>query len=66
MDDPHDLERFVIAQDAQGTYEAALRELRAGRKTSHWMWFVFPQLAERLSSRCASRTPRLFSAGSMR
>jgi len=40
-----DLERFVAAQDDGGTYDAALRELRAGRKTSHWMWFVFPQLA---------------------
>jgi len=40
-----DLERFVTAQDDAGTYDAALRELRAGRKTSHWMWFVFPQLA---------------------
>ena len=39
------LERFVAAQDAGGTYVQALRELRAGRKTSHWMWFVFPQLA---------------------
>ena len=39
------LERFVAAQDAGGTYAQALRELRAGRKTSHWMWFVFPQLA---------------------
>ena len=39
------LERFVSAQDARGTYDAALAELRAGRKTSHWMWFVFPQLA---------------------
>jgi uncharacterized protein (DUF1810 family) len=39
------LERFVSAQDAGGTYAAALRELRAGRKTSHWMWFVFPQVA---------------------
>ena len=38
------LRRFVEAQDAGGTYDAALRELRAGRKTSHWMWFVFPQL----------------------
>ncbi|SER23307.1 DUF1810 domain-containing protein [Microlunatus flavus] len=40
-----DIHRFVDAQDAGGTYDAALRELRAGRKTSHWMWFVFPQLA---------------------
>jgi uncharacterized protein (DUF1810 family) len=43
--DPHDLARFVAAQDEGGTYDRALAELRAGRKTSHWMWFVFPQLA---------------------
>jgi uncharacterized protein (DUF1810 family) len=41
----HDLERFVAAQDAAGTYDAALTELRKGRKRSHWMWFVFPQIA---------------------
>ena len=40
-----DLERFVTAQDDGGTYDAALAELRAGRKRSHWMWFVFPQIA---------------------
>ncbi len=45
MDDPYDLARFVAAQDAGGTYEHAVAELRAGRKTSHWMWFVFPQIA---------------------
>ena len=45
MPDPRDLERFVAAQDDRGTYDAALAELRAGRKTSHWMWFVFPQNA---------------------
>lgn len=39
------LNRFVEAQDAGGTYAAALAELRRGRKTSHWMWFVFPQIA---------------------
>ena len=39
------LERFVQAQDRGGAYERALAELRAGRKTSHWMWFVFPQIA---------------------
>ena len=39
-----DLERFVTAQDQGGTYAAALSELRAGRKQTHWMWFVFPQL----------------------
>ena len=41
--DPHHLQRFLDAQ--QGTYATALAELRRGRKTSHWMWFVFPQLA---------------------
>jgi uncharacterized protein (DUF1810 family) len=45
MGDEFDLQRFVTAQDAGGTYDAALRELRHGRKSSHWMWFVFPQLA---------------------
>jgi uncharacterized protein (DUF1810 family) len=42
--DPFELQRFVDAQDAGGTYERALSELRAGRKRTHWMWFVFPQL----------------------
>ena len=41
----HELQRFVEAQDQGDTYERALAELRAGRKTSHWMWFVFPQIA---------------------
>lgn len=39
--DPYDLDRFVTAQT--GVYEQALAELSAGRKQSHWMWFVFPQ-----------------------
>jgi len=43
--DPYHLERFVTAQDSGGTYRRALAELRAGRKTSHWMWFIFPQVA---------------------
>jgi uncharacterized protein (DUF1810 family) len=42
MDDPFDLQRFVSAQ--AGVYDQALAELRRGRKQSHWMWFVFPQL----------------------
>jgi uncharacterized protein (DUF1810 family) len=42
MDDPHELQRFVDAQDA--VYDDVRRELAAGRKRSHWMWFVFPQL----------------------
>jgi uncharacterized protein (DUF1810 family) len=45
MNDAYDLERFVAAQDAGGTYEHAVAELRRGRKTSHWMWFIFPQIA---------------------
>jgi uncharacterized protein (DUF1810 family) len=42
-DDPFDLGRFLDAQ--QGVHEQALAELRAGRKRTHWMWFVFPQMA---------------------
>jgi uncharacterized protein (DUF1810 family) len=41
-EDSFDLERFVTAQAA--VFETVLAELRAGRKRSHWMWFVFPQL----------------------
>lgn len=44
MGDSAGLQRFVDAQ-ADGTYEQALAELRAGRKQSHWMWFVLPQVA---------------------
>lgn len=40
--DSHDLARFLAAQEP--VYEVALAELRAGRKRSHWMWFIFPQL----------------------
>ena len=43
MNDPYKLERFVSAQAP--VYGSVLAELRAGRKRSHWMWFVFPQLA---------------------
>jgi uncharacterized protein (DUF1810 family) len=39
-----DLERFVDAQDSAGSYQQALTELRAGRKRSHWIWYVFPQI----------------------
>ena len=54
-DDPYDLRRFVAAQDAGGTYRQATAELRNGRKDSHWMWFVFPQIAG-LGYSPASRT----------
>jgi uncharacterized protein (DUF1810 family) len=43
--DPHGLQRFVDAQEDAATYARALEELRAGRKRSHWIWFVFPQIA---------------------
>jgi uncharacterized protein (DUF1810 family) len=48
-----ELERFVQAQDS--TYDRALAELRAGQKRSHWMWFVFPQIAGLGSSPTAQR-----------
>jgi uncharacterized protein (DUF1810 family) len=44
-EDPYRLQRFIDAQDEANIYERALSELRAGRKSSHWMWFVFPQIA---------------------
>ncbi|CAN7548110.1 DUF1810 domain-containing protein [Phenylobacterium sp. LjRoot225] len=43
MADPFELQRFVEAQARN--YDAALAELTVGRKTSHWMWYVFPQIA---------------------
>ena len=43
MDDPFQLQRFVVAQ--RPVYEAVLNELRSGHKRSHWMWFIFPQFA---------------------
>lgn len=43
MQKGYNLERFVEAQ--KGVYEQATRELRAGRKRSHWIWFIFPQIA---------------------
>ena len=58
--DPHDLARFVQAQ-AGGVFEQALAEVRRGRKTSHWMWFVFPQIAGLGSS----PTARLYALASL-
>jgi len=43
--DTYRLDRFTQAQDQHGIYQRAVAELRAGRKASHWMWFVFPQIA---------------------
>lgn len=43
MSDDHDLDRFIRAQS--DSYETALREIHSGAKRSHWMWYVFPQIA---------------------
>ena len=51
--DPFGLQRFVDAQDT--VYDTVLTELRAGRKRSHWMWFVFPQIRGLGSSPTAVR-----------
>jgi uncharacterized protein (DUF1810 family) len=55
MRDPFDLDRFVQAQSAGSAYQRAVIELRDGRKASHWMWFVFPQIAGLGSSANAKR-----------
>lgn len=49
--DPFNLRRFLAAQDA--VYQQVLEELSAGRKQTHWMWFIFPQLAGLGSSELA-------------
>ena len=61
--DPYDLERFVAAQDARGTYASAVAELRAGRKVGHWMWFVFPQVAGLGMSAMSRRVRDLVARG---
>lgn len=45
MDDEWDLARFVDAQGTDDSFDGVLEELRRGRKTGHWMWYVFPQVA---------------------
>ncbi len=42
LDDPYNLRRFVLAQSED--YQQALSEIRSGRKRTHWMWYVFPQI----------------------
>ena len=64
-EDPYDLRRFVAAQDAGGTYRRAADELRSGRKDSHWMWFIFPQIAG-LGYSPASRTYAISSLAEAR
>lgn len=61
MTDPFALDRFVAAQDAGGSYQRALAELRRGHKSSHWMWFVFPQV----SGLGRSPTAQHFAIGSL-
>ena len=39
----HDLNRFISAQER--SYDAALREIKSGHKVTHWMWYIFPQIA---------------------
>ena len=51
--DPYELQRFVDAQEP--VYDAVISELTAGRKRSHWIWFVFPQLRGLGSSPTAVR-----------
>jgi uncharacterized protein (DUF1810 family) len=58
-----DLERFVAAQD--GVYAQALAELRRGAKRSHWMWFIFPQIAG-LGQSAMARTYAIASADEAR
>jgi uncharacterized protein (DUF1810 family) len=65
MTDPYGLERFVFAQDRAHTFATAVQELRAGRKRSHWMWFVFPQIAG-LGESSMSRTYAISSLAEAR
>jgi uncharacterized protein (DUF1810 family) len=53
MDDPFNLHRFVDAQD--GVFDRVCSELRAGRKRSHWMWYIFPQISGLGSSPTAQK-----------
>jgi uncharacterized protein (DUF1810 family) len=57
--DPFDLERFVGAQ--RRVYDDVVEELRRGRKTSHWIWFIFPQIA----GLGQSATSRRYAIGSL-
>lgn len=59
MSDRYDFVRFLAAQDPQ--YSQVLNELRAGRKTSHWMWYIFPQI----QGLGASETSRYYAIASL-
>lgn len=62
MAERYKLERFVTAQDADGTYDLAISELRAGHKTGHWMWFIFPQI----DGLGHSQTARMYAISTLR
>jgi uncharacterized protein (DUF1810 family) len=62
MTNAYNLERFVDAQEKAQTYVHAVEELRQGSKRSHWMWFVFPQVAG-LGSSSMSQTYAIVSLG---
>jgi uncharacterized protein (DUF1810 family) len=63
MSDPYDFARFLAAQDPQ--YSQVLNELRAGRETSHWMWYIFPQI-QGLGSSDTSRYYAIASLADLR
>ena len=63
MNDPYDLSRFVRAHEAE--YERALKEIQSGRKRSHWMWYIFPQI-DGLASSSTSKYYSIKSAGEAR
>jgi uncharacterized protein (DUF1810 family) len=65
MTDRFSLRRFEQAQDEGGAYERAVAELRAGRKASHWMWFIFPQVSG-LGQSTMSRTYAISSLAEAR
>jgi uncharacterized protein (DUF1810 family) len=58
-EDPYDLNRFLRAQE--GDYEQALLEIKSGRKRSHWMWYIFPQI----DGLASSETSKYFSIKSL-
>ncbi len=58
--DPFNLQRFLDAQSRSSTYATALAELQAGRKRTHWMWFIFPQV----SGLGSSSTARFYAIAS--
>jgi uncharacterized protein (DUF1810 family) len=63
--DGYDLQRFVVAQDHGASYQRAIVEIRAGHKTGHWIWWVFPQLVG-LGSSATSMAYSIVSLGEAR